>query len=324
MLGSCGIGVFRAFDRSSGETVWRYDITADGDQRSFHGQWLVAAKTVYAATDAGPDGHVYAWDLATGRVHWRYAAGREVPSSVARGDRNVFAVTRTDELLALDPATGRVRWTVRLDTLSARDRGNRFLSSPAVADGLVFVSGRDGVVRAFAETDGTVVWRHDLETRALASPVVHEGDVYVVILALHSRVVRLDAKTGTLTGAYRLGDAVAYTPVGSDAGLLLYGLGAGRPDRPGTLVLLDWSLGALRWSRASDAGWSTPAPFVMNGTVYVGDVTGGLRGYALADGDVLVATQLEGGAIRGIGGAGHELYVGTIGGAMHALRLPDR
>ena len=52
-------------------------------------------------------------------------------------------------------------------------------SSPAVADGFVVIAGRDGLVRALDELDGSLLWTSAISGDVIASPAISQGLVYI-------------------------------------------------------------------------------------------------------------------------------------------------
>ena len=90
-VGSCA-GRFYCLDRKSGAEIWSYDITADGAQRSFHGDPLVAGELILVGTDGDGIGHVYAFEQSTGKVRWKHPVthtterGAGLPTDLVRLD----------------------------------------------------------------------------------------------------------------------------------------------------------------------------------------------------------------------------------------------
>ena len=78
------------------------------------------------------------------KVLWTYDAGGAIESSAAVVDGVVYVGAGTGELLAIDLATGKLKWKYRA---TSADFGVGE-SSPAVAGGLVYVGDLTGVLRA--------------------------------------------------------------------------------------------------------------------------------------------------------------------------------
>lgn len=115
----------------------------------------------------------------------------------------VYAADDEGRLLALDPATGKTRWTVELDPVTGQ-RGWRvwrktvpeggLLSSPGVGEGLVAVVGRSGVLHAVDASDGKEKWTAQVSAEVLAAPLVSNG--IVVVRSQDGRLSAFDVVTG--------------------------------------------------------------------------------------------------------------------------------
>ncbi len=128
LLGSCD-GTFEAFDRSTGDELWRLATGGDIWYRP-----AVDQDTVYFGSG---DHHLYAADAASGRERWRRRTGNRVWSSVVRWRDLAIAGSFDRQLWAVDAATGRPVW--RLATTGA-------MGSPAVSGDLLAVGSEDGFV----------------------------------------------------------------------------------------------------------------------------------------------------------------------------------
>nr|NIQ57716.1 dehydrogenase [Gemmatimonadota bacterium]NIU77882.1 dehydrogenase [Gammaproteobacteria bacterium] len=64
---------------------------------------------------------------------------------------------------ALDVETGEVAWYTPAPDVCAELRGcmRAFSSAPTSIDGAVFTGGLDGRIRAYASTDGALLWEFD-------------------------------------------------------------------------------------------------------------------------------------------------------------------
>jgi outer membrane protein assembly factor BamB len=180
-------GLVRALDRETGEQRWETDI--DGLPRTP----VLADGTVFVGTsgsdppvenmsvirtgsaeDAAPDvdpgtdreyGALHASDAPTGDERW---STRLTDPAVGDG---VVCLGANESVVAYDAATGEHCWTF--------DTGDTVLSSPTVADGVVYVGSRDGHLYAFDLYDGVELWRFETEHAVDSNPSVVGGTVYV-------------------------------------------------------------------------------------------------------------------------------------------------
>lgn len=136
-----------ALNAASGETLW----TAGIDDVSLRTSPAVADGTVYVAASSQ-------------RVCYGAGGGESECSGVTRG-----------QLYALDAATGDRDWTAPIKTDTR--------SSPAVADGVIYVGCRDGI--SAVTTAGESAWRVSFESSredppyVKSSPAVADGHVFI-------------------------------------------------------------------------------------------------------------------------------------------------
>jgi len=138
---------------------------------------------------------LYALDGATGATLWisRMPNAGQVtgPPVVAHGLVYLAlgdGAESNGALFAVDAASGAVKWTA--GNVSAT------FTSPAVGDGLVFVSGTDGGLHAFDAASGTWRWTTAAASNQWASPVVDEGGR--VFSATGNSLLALNSSAGGL------------------------------------------------------------------------------------------------------------------------------
>jgi outer membrane protein assembly factor BamB len=153
------------------------------------------------------DRSIYAIDLASGRIDWRTTTAGNVDASAAVGDGHVFVVSEDTDtgaarLYALDPATGRTRWSFGPSRFAAH------VSSPTVIPGTVFVGFGDLTVRAFDTTRGTVRWAQPVrgDFGAQSSPAFSNGSLFIV--DREGALYRFDAKTGERIWEYQFSSLI--------------------------------------------------------------------------------------------------------------------
>lgn len=144
------------------------------------------------------DHHVYALDVATGALKWKFATGDVVHASPAVVDGTVYIGSWDRNMYALDAATGTERWRYQTgnDTTIYNQIG--IASSAAVANGIVYFGCRDGHFYALNARNGSLRWAHDNHMGwVIASPAVHGGRVYFPT-SDGTRFKALDALTGEM------------------------------------------------------------------------------------------------------------------------------
>ena len=127
-------------------------------------------------------------------------------------DKGVFIETANGNVVALNPKTGKRRWTRQIPPPLA--------TSPALDSHRVYVSSLGGVVLALRRATGKRVWRYPVGARTESSPLLVNGTLYFG--AEDGTLTALDARTGHRRWRVRVGGAVKGSPAYS-GGLLVVG-----------------------------------------------------------------------------------------------------
>lgn len=177
-----------AVDRRGGQVLWERPLRGRGGVPP-----LVVDALVLAATEGG---QVWAFQLPTGDPAWGgrpFDAGVHVSVPLVAAGKQVYMGTWSGEIIALDVATGRRRWPVRVMA------GTAVVSGLAWWHGLLFVGSTNGQVRALEADTGRACWCFDLGSEVTAGLLVGEGEVYVA--GGDGRVVALPWHLGQWTWA---------------------------------------------------------------------------------------------------------------------------
>jgi outer membrane protein assembly factor BamB len=169
-----------------------------------------------------------------------------------------------------------VKWTFKT--------GGPIFSSPAVADGVVYIGSTDAYIYAVDQETGKEKWKFKSRMRVASSPAVAGGMIYFV--ATSGALGALDAATGTLKWAFptetekrfEAKNLHGYGPAGQTIpdswdifmsspavfnGKVYFGSG------DGNVYALDGQSGVLQWKFATrDVVHASPA--IANNTVYIG------------------------------------------------------
>jgi outer membrane protein assembly factor BamB len=157
-----------ALDAATGTTAWSVNPGA-----GINSPAAVADGVVYVGTR---DHVVHAYDAATGSEFWQASSRRHRPSGVAVDEDSVFVTsfsseTGPHEVLSLDAATGRRRWTVTVDEL--------MVYPPVVANGVVYVVGWDDRLYAIDAARGEILFESEAQSNGgFVTPSISDGVVY--------------------------------------------------------------------------------------------------------------------------------------------------
>ncbi len=273
--------------------AWRSDIgTGGGYRRKITSTPVVAGGRVYTM-DA--NAQVSAFDTTNGSRIWRFDTtpeenrGTNVGGGIAFDGGVIYASTGRAEILALDAATGEVKWRQALD--------NAARAAPTVAEGKLFIPLLGDKLVAHATGDGRKVWSYqasEAATAVLGLPSPAYADGLLVAGFGSGDLVTLRAATGAVVWADSLASArgrnsasdlsaIHGMPVIQDGRVYAVGLG-------GLMLSLDLRSGRRLWER--DVG-SDDTPCVAGDWIYVLSVDSQLAALSRIDGSVAWVTQLQ-------------------------------
>ncbi|MFN7996899.1 MAG: PQQ-binding-like beta-propeller repeat protein [Bryobacteraceae bacterium] len=164
-------GRLHALDAATGTEKWHADTTLAG----FPGGEIQSSPAVAAGTVffGARDGYLHAADAATGQEKWKFSHdGSWVNTSPAVDAGTVFCGSSDGRFVqAVDAQTGKEKWR-----FSAKDR---VFSSPAVAEGKVYVATHGADVVALDAATGKQLGQTQTEGAVQSSPVLDQGVLYV-------------------------------------------------------------------------------------------------------------------------------------------------
>ena len=172
-------GSVYALSTADGHELWRFPAGAE----------VVSVSADFAGNcfAGGKSGKLYRLDGTHGTVLWPFDPGADVqwasPAVIVEGtDRQTVYVANTNSFLALDAASGAVRWPS-----PAWFRSQYALDAAVVPNGTLYVSIADSngssLVAASSAT-GALKWQWPAGTAALGAPAVGvDGTVFVASVA---------------------------------------------------------------------------------------------------------------------------------------------
>jgi outer membrane protein assembly factor BamB len=206
-------GKFYAVDATNGQLKWQFQTA--GEHRftatHLHGALPVAESMpdpfdFYLSSPAvwngavyfgSGDGNVYALNVSTGTLNWKFKTGDVVHASPAISDGTVFIGSWDSYFYALDATTGKEKW--RFKTGEDADIHNQvgIQSSAAVADGIVYFGCRDSNFYALDANTGKLKWEFNNKgSWVIGSPAIQDGKVYFAT-SDSGMFYAFDARSGT-------------------------------------------------------------------------------------------------------------------------------
>jgi len=163
-------GTVTALARSNGAKLWQLDLPGAKVESSP----VVIGKTAYFGAT---DGRLFAVNVANGHIRWAYNTGGRINSSPSILGNRIFITTYAGSILSLNRLNGRRNWItyIRRDFVQYES----FYASASTDGQRLYTISRAGKVVAVRVSDGSVVWTHDLNTTGYSTPAIADGVVYV-------------------------------------------------------------------------------------------------------------------------------------------------
>lgn len=262
--------------------------------------------TLYVATLAGD---IIALSRTDGARRWTRHLGERAYATPLVTDDRVWVGTDAKKLVALDPASGSIVFT--LETTGEVD------TAPALApNGLVVVAAGPEVLAV--RRGGDIAWRHATRKKIFTAPAISATGV--VIVGGQDHGVHAITPEGNVTWTTDLGADVDGGPVIGDDGAIYVGTDAGEVVRLDEAGAVTWRAGvggfvrgSLALARNGDvlAGTYGPVPRVVR----VG-ADGFVRGAFAIPGTGAKEFGIHGGPLEDVDGT---LFFGTQDDAAYAL-----
>jgi eukaryotic-like serine/threonine-protein kinase len=176
--------------------------------------WKIETKAQVHATPAVRNGVAYvagcdevlrAIRIADGRELFTMSSGSYTAASPAIVGSRAYYGTFESEVLAVDLDARKFLWRYR-----HAERNFPFYASAAVANGRVFVGGRDKMVHGLDAATGKAIWTFTTRARVDSSPAVAGGIVWVA--SNDGRLYALDAASGKSVWEFDAGGPLSASP----------------------------------------------------------------------------------------------------------------
>jgi outer membrane protein assembly factor BamB len=162
-------GFLYALNASTGAMYWSFETTA-GDPVASP---VVQGGVVFVGSE---DGHFYALNATTGVQRWSVTTPSGISAAPAVANGIVYIASGNGFLYALNASTGAEIWLYY--------SGSQ-VYTPAVVDGIVYFTSYNGDVQALNASSDVLLWSDNTGGTIDSSPAVADGVVYVATATTH-------------------------------------------------------------------------------------------------------------------------------------------
>jgi outer membrane protein assembly factor BamB len=256
-----------ALDLLNGRIIWRFDVRGA----------LMPSAAVYhgVAILAASDDCVYGVAVATGHLRWRTCIGMSAAmSSPKLAAGNVYFGTTDGHVVALDAASGKLRWIRRYPRV--QHTGD---ATPAIDSSALYITGTEwyGVRPYIHDTTFGVGLRAAVHAFA-TQPFAQRNAFFAT-----QRVLRIRLADGALDWSRRVGQGEAVSRNQSGTAAVSGGLVISTSPVGRTVSALAVASGGIRWSHVLD-GRARGAVLVSENLVFVATENGSLTAFDLESG----------------------------------------
>jgi outer membrane protein assembly factor BamB len=326
----------RAFDTRDGRMIWKSRVGVQkGGMSLWSGEYTGNSGALFGGGVSFDGGRVYAtngvgdtgaFDAATGKQLWLVHPGGPLRGAPSIANDNVYVVSQDNQLFALNPEDGKIRWQAAGSIELAGVFGT---AAPAAAQGTVVAGFSSGELIAYRYENGRVLWQDVLARTSIstvvgtlsdidANPVIDAGRVYAI--GAGGRMVAMELNTGQRL--WELNIAGMSTPWVAGDWLFVV-------TEQGQLMAIARGTGKIRWmtqlrryekqkSKKNPVYWK--GPILAGDRLIVADSIGELVNVSVTDGAVLsIAKTGEKISLAPIV-AGDTLYILSDDGRLSAWR----
>lgn len=310
-----GVGYFAssdgnlyAVDLETGQEKWRFEI----GHLSSSSPAVAAGLVVVGSHNM----NLYAVDVQTGQVRWTFKSEGYIRSSPAISDATVYFTSADGYLYAVDLQTGQEKWQFNAGTEAA-------YSSPAIADGVIYVGGGDTVHISLYAVDlrtGLERWKFtDSDAPPLADVPNHPGSPSLgeglAFMRRTDYVYAVDLETGQERWKFKTKPSISiFSAPAIDNGVVYFGAN----DGPAGFVFgLDAQTGEEVWK--FETGRDGLSPSIAGEVAYFWSGAG-FQAVELSTREELWNFQAEGEALSFPAIVDGVVYLGSKDGNVYALK----
>src|SRR5512133_1278056 len=293
---------------------------------------VIASGRLFIGSD---DGFLYALEARNGKLLWKFRTGGRVSSTPAVYEQKVAFISFDGFVYCLDQMTGKEIWKFKtagekvfsapgIHGMPEKDRNlddpwDMFLSSPVVANGILYVGCGEGEFYAIDASNGNLRWSFK------TGGVIHSSPAYanktVCFGSWDSYLYALNSEDGSLKWKFKTGtDTVYFNQVGFQSSPAVYNGVVYSGCRDAHVWAIEAETGDLKWKYYNNGSWVISSPAVHNDTLYyLTSDTHKVNALSAASGRLLFSGDCRTYGFSSPTVAGGKIYTGTFGGSLMAL-----
>ncbi len=256
-------GYLNCLNKSNGEIIWRKKIESNPEWWGVASSPLIYNSTIYVVSFSNGTLHAFDFD---GKEKWNFSTGSSPHyTSPAAFDGRIYFIGKKGDGMAVYclNESGGVLWSTEIGTTD---------SSPAIADGIVFIPTSDKLY-AINATNGTEIWNRSIQG-SMSSPAIAYGKVFVG--TKDGKLICLD-DNGKEEWEFVANGKIDSSPAYAD-GVVYFATNT----RNGTIYALNATNGEVLWKYALNPPEGLyynvmSSPYVYDGRLYIGADDGKLR-----------------------------------------------
>ncbi len=206
------------------QVIWKQAF----EDESFESTAIIQDGVIYIG---GLDGPLYALELATGKVKWKYLTEAGIKAAPAYRDGKIYVGDIDGRFHCVDASTGKGLWGY--ESQGEIDSGANFF------DDKVLFGSQDATLYCLEAATGKEVWKHQISDQIRCFPTIVDNRCFVAGCDGELHVISL--KDGESLGTVRIESPTGCTP--AVQGDMLYFGTEGE-----TFLAIDWKKQELVWS----------------------------------------------------------------------------
>ena len=319
-------GYVIALDVSSGDQVWKTDLSDVNNERGFFdsrqpallaGGPITGNDKVYIGSE---NGEIFALDASSGELVWQAKVKGEVLAAPAF-DSNVLVVnTASGVMQAFNGDNGEELWSVEQDVPPLSLRG---ISAPVITGGGVVVGSASGTVGVYLLDKGQVGWVTEVGEATGSTEFQRVIDVDSAPLIFGENIYSVSSRGNLVSIELRSGRVLWKRQYSSYRQLSLSGNTLFLTNLRGHVYAIDRINGLERWSNLSLTNRGVTGPAVIKSYVVVGDLEGYLHWLDQETGEIVARHHVDGSGIYSTPTVANDIIYGqSRDGDIQAIQTP--